>query len=479
MYDYVIVGAGSAGCVLAARLGEDPDVKVAVIEAGPPDDDPVIQMPLAFAQLWQSRFDWDVWSEPEPGLAQRRSNLPRGRVLGGSSSLNAMIYIRGNRADYDEWAAIGLAGWGYEDVLPYFKRAEDNERGESDYHGVGGPLTVSDGRSLHPLVGACIDAAVESGIERTDDHNGPTQEGAGWYQLTQRNGRRCSTAVAYLHPAVERGNVEVTYGCLGDTDPLRGRACGRRRDPAEQHAGGSTCRARGNRLCAGAYQSPQLLLLSGLGPADDLQSLGIEAHSRPPRRAQPPRPSDLLSRLPHRQREPAHRHDARERRALRAGRARTAHVQPCRGRCLHPNTLRTRGARHPVQLLTPAAHERRARPRQSPTTATPSARRCSSRAAAGGSRCVAPAARQAADPPQLPDDRGRQRSMIDGARLASRSTSARDLERLRRADFRVPTIRLRRRHPRLRSTPRPHRLPPCRNVCDGRGGRRRTARLRG
>ena len=142
MYDYVIVGAGSAGCVVANRLSEDPDVNVAVIEAGPPDDAPEIHIPLAFGQNLTSEWDWMLLSEPEPGLDQRRNYLPRGRVLGGSSSLNAMIYIRGNRADYDEWAATGFDGWGYEDVLPYFKRAEDNERGASEYHGAGGPLSV-------------------------------------------------------------------------------------------------------------------------------------------------------------------------------------------------------------------------------------------------------------------------------------------------------------------------------------------------
>ena len=209
MYDYVIVGAGSAGCVVAHRLGEDPDVKVAVIEAGPPDDAPEIHMPLAFGPNLTSDWDWALFSEPEPGLDFRRNYLPRGRVLGGSSSLNAMIYIRGNRADYDEWAALGLEGWGYDDVLPYFKRAEDNERGPSRYHGVGGPLSVSDSRSMHPVVETWIEAAGQAGIAHNDDLNGATQEGAGRYQLTQRNGRRCSTAVAYLHPAVARGNVEV------------------------------------------------------------------------------------------------------------------------------------------------------------------------------------------------------------------------------------------------------------------------------
>jgi choline dehydrogenase len=275
MFDYVIVGAGSAGCVLAARLGEDRDVRVAVIEAGPPDNEPLIDMPLAFRQLWESRFDWGLWSEREPGLEDRRDLLPQGRVVGGSSSLNTMIYIRGNRADYDGWAAMGFAGWGYEDVLPYFRRAEDNERGESYWHGVGGPLTVSDGRSMHPLVGACIEAAVDAGIAPNDDHNGPTQEGAGWFQVTQRNGRRCSTAVAYLRPAADRGNVEVYTDALATRIVFEhGRAAG-----VEVLRNNELDTVRAEReviVCAGTYHSPHLLLVSGIGPADELRTLGIE-----------------------------------------------------------------------------------------------------------------------------------------------------------------------------------------------------------
>src|SRR3954454_21075996 len=276
MFDYVIVGAGSAGCVLAARLSEDPDVRVAVIEAGPPDDEAVIHVPLAFRQLWESRFDWGLWSEREPELGDRRDLLPRGRVLGGSSSLNTMIYMRGNPADYDGWEAMGLAGWGYEDVLPYFRRAEDNERGESYWHGVGGPLSVSDGRSMQPLVGACIEAAVDAGIAATDDHNGPAQEGAGWFQFTQREGRRCSTAVAYLHPAADRGNVEVLTDALATRIVFDGeRAAG-----VEVLRNNELETVRAEReviVCAGAYHSPHLLLLSGIGPADELRALGIEA----------------------------------------------------------------------------------------------------------------------------------------------------------------------------------------------------------
>ena len=274
-YDYVIVGAGSAGCVLAGRLGESRDVRVAVIEAGPADTDPEIHVPFSFGALLKSRIDWDFTSEPEPGLDDRRVYLPRGRVLGGSSSLNAMIYLRGNRVDYDEWASLGLDGWSYDDVLPYFKRSEDNERGADAYHGVGGPLAVSDSRSLHPLVDSMLAASVEAGIPRNDDHNGATQDGGGRYQVTQREGRRCSTAVAYLHPAVAHGNVDVVTDALATRVVFEGdRAVG-----VEVLRGSTLEIVRADReviLSAGAYQSPQLLLLSGIGPPDDLRPLGIE-----------------------------------------------------------------------------------------------------------------------------------------------------------------------------------------------------------
>ena len=274
MYDYVIVGAGSAGCVVANRLGEDPDVRVAVIEAGPPDDAPEIHIPAAFGPNLTSDWDWALFSEPEPGLDHRRNYLPRGRVVGGSSSLNAMIYIRGNRADYDEWAAMGFAGWGYEDVLPYFKRAEDNERGASRYHGVGGPLSVSDSRSMHPVVEAWVEAAGQAGIPHNGDLNGATQEGAGRYQVTQRDGRRCSAAVAYLHPAVARGNVEV----VTDARVYRILFEGTRAVGVEYMRHGTLEQVRAGReviLSAGAYHSPQLLMLSGVGPAEALTPLNM------------------------------------------------------------------------------------------------------------------------------------------------------------------------------------------------------------
>jgi choline dehydrogenase-like flavoprotein len=273
-FDYIIIGAGSAGCVLAARLSEDPNVRVALLEAGTSDDAPEISMPVAFPQLFKTRYDWDYTSEPEPGLAERRVYLPRGRTLGGSSAINAMIYIRGNAADFDGWADEGARGWSYEEMLPYFIRSECNERGDPRYHGHSGPLAVQDGRSMHPLVDHLIEAVVSAGYRPNDDFNGASQLGVGRFQLTQRNGTRCSTASAYLHPARERPNLHV----FTDSLVLRLLLEGRRVTGAliRRYGQEETLRAEGEViLSAGAYGSPQLLMLSGIGPADQLASFGI------------------------------------------------------------------------------------------------------------------------------------------------------------------------------------------------------------
>jgi choline dehydrogenase len=274
MADYVIVGAGSAGCVLAARLSEDPDVTVTLVEAGPPDAADNIHIPAAFGKLFRTQYDWDYATHHEPGCDRRRIYLPRGKTLGGSSSMNAMIYIRGNRADYDGWRDAGCAGWGYDDLLPYFLRAEDNERGASELHGAGGPLRVSENRSRNPMTLAWVEAGVAAGHARNEDFNGPAQDGVGIYQLTQRDGQRCSTAVAYLHPAMTRPNLTVETRMQAHAITFEGtRAVGitgeRFGEPVELRA------EREVILCAGAYNSPQLLMLSGVGPAELLTLLEI------------------------------------------------------------------------------------------------------------------------------------------------------------------------------------------------------------
>ena len=247
MYDYVIVGAGSAGCVLAARLSEDPDVKVALLEAGGPDTRPEIAMPIAFPMLLKSSVDWDLYGEQEPGLGGRRLYLPRGKVLGGSGSINAMIYIRGNRADYDGWAAGGAEGWSYDEVLPYFKRSEDNERGEDAFHGVGGPLSVSDSRAMSPLIETMLEASELAGLDYNPDFNGARQEGVGRFQLTQR--RRAAPFDRRRLPAPgDAAEPRRHHRGARAADPLRGRARRGRRDRARRRGRGDPRDARSGPL---------------------------------------------------------------------------------------------------------------------------------------------------------------------------------------------------------------------------------------
>jgi choline dehydrogenase len=277
MYDYVVVGAGSAGCVLAARLSEDPDVSVALIEAGSPDTAPEIRVPAAFPALFKTSWDWDYDSEAEPELGGRRVYLPRGRMLGGSSSMNAMVYARGNAADYDGWAAGGARGWSYRDVLPYFIRSEDNQRGADGYHGAGGPLHVSDSRANSRVADAFVEAAMQAGYAHNADFNGAAQPGVGRYQLTQYKGMRWSTADAFLRPALDRANLTVITDVLAHGVVFEGdRAIGV--EISSSGPGWETKFLRAGRetiLSAGSYGSPQLLLLSGVGPAADLSGLGI------------------------------------------------------------------------------------------------------------------------------------------------------------------------------------------------------------
>lgn len=274
-YDYIIVGAGSAGCVLAHRLAARPGLRVLLLEAGGADRNPFIHMPAGLARLvGNRRINWNYYTEPEPQLLGRRLYWPRGRVLGGSSSINAMCYMRGHPLDYAEWAAAASSDWGYAEVLPYFLRAEDQARGASEFHGVGGPLAVEDLRFRNPLSAVFVEAAAACGVPRNADFNGARQEGVGFYQVTQRRGRRCSAATAYLRPARPRSNLEIRTHCLAARVVFEGaRAAG-----VEYLYRGVSTRARADRevlLAGGAIGSAQLLLLSGLGPADELRALDI------------------------------------------------------------------------------------------------------------------------------------------------------------------------------------------------------------
>ena len=274
-FDYVIVGAGSAGCVLANRLSAGGRHTVLLLEAGPRDTYPWIHIPIGYAKtMFHPQVNWGFYTEPEPTMNGRKIYWPRGRTLGGSSAINGLIAIRGQAEDYDGWAAAGNAGWSFADVLPWFRALEHNVRGASEYHGADGPLWASDIGVAHPLVEAMIAGAGELGIPRNDDFNGAAQEGAGYYQLTTRHGWRCSTAVAYLRPVRTRSNLKIETNAHATGVLLEAR----RATGVTYRRAGEARSVRARReviLCAGALQSPQLLQLSGIGPPRLLQSLGI------------------------------------------------------------------------------------------------------------------------------------------------------------------------------------------------------------
>ena len=276
MHDYVIVGAGSAGCVLANRLSEDPSARVLLIEAGGKDRSLKIKIPAAFPEQFHTKLDWDFATEPEAHVDGRELYVPRGKALGGSSSMNAMLYVRGRPLDYDGWEAQGAPGWGYADVLPYFIRAEDNVRGASEYHGAGGPLRVSEQRSPRPMNRRWIAACEAVGIRRIDDYNGPEQDGVSPFQVTQKDGRRFSAADGYLRPALSRPNLQVrTNATVLGVELEGGRAVGVR--IGTRRGGEELVRAeREVLLSAGAIGSPQLLLLSGVGAPEELRAAGVE-----------------------------------------------------------------------------------------------------------------------------------------------------------------------------------------------------------
>ncbi|HXA48146.1 MAG TPA: GMC family oxidoreductase N-terminal domain-containing protein, partial [Burkholderiaceae bacterium] len=281
-YDYVIVGGGPAGSVLASRLSENSQYRVCLLEAGETDNRLLINVPFGFAATVPTKiFNWAFDTTPQAGLNGRRGYQPRGKALGGSSSINAQVYIRGHRSDYDHWEKLGNPGWSYADVLPYFKKAEHNETLVNDFHGQGGPHNVAEVRSPNVFLAGLLDSAERNGFKLNRDFNGTDQDGLGWYQVNQKNGQRCNVAGAYLTPARQRPNLEVVTGAHATRILLNNReAVG-----VEYRRGSATVQVRAAReviLCAGALQSPQLLMLSGIGPEDELKKFGISVtHNLP------------------------------------------------------------------------------------------------------------------------------------------------------------------------------------------------------
>jgi choline dehydrogenase len=274
-YDYIVIGAGSAGCAIAARLSERNDLSVLLLEAGGPDEEEDIHIPVKWENLLQTSLDWGYQTTPQIHCNNREVDMPRGKVYGGSSSINAMVYQRGNPADYDGWAKLGNESWTWEEVLPYFKKSQNQERGESKFHGVGGPLNVADLRDPNPLSIAYVQAAQETGLPKNNDFNDGDQEGIGLYQVTQKGGKRHSAAAAYLHPALNRDNLMVVPFAMVMRLTFDGVCC----TGAIYSKDSNDITVTASReviVCGGAFNSPQLLLLSGIGNKDNLQALGIE-----------------------------------------------------------------------------------------------------------------------------------------------------------------------------------------------------------